>query len=107
MTPGLVTGSFLIMLSMVGGAPLPTNTDNRGVTTEVSPEELFTLVQTQGMNRRGDRRDTKQDCRQQEGLVGSDKRGCKQEGRQQRNNPSQPSTNPSQPSVNPAQTPNR
>jgi|SRR6476661_3365168 len=107
MTPGLVTGSFLIMLSMVGGAPLPTNTDNRGVTTKVSPEELFTLVQTQGMNRRGDRRDTKQDCRQQEGVVGSDKRGCKQEGRQQRNNPAPASNaNPQAPSGN-AQTPSR
>jgi hypothetical protein len=106
-TPGLVTGSFLIMLSMVGGAPLPTNTDNRGVTTKVSPEELFTLVQTQGMNRRGDRRDTKQDCRQQEGVVGSDKRGCKQEGRQQRNNPAPASNaNPQAPSGNP-QTPSR
>jgi len=106
-TPGLVTGSFLIMLSMVGGVPIPMNGDIRGEMYEVSPEKLFTLAQTNGMERRGDRRDTKQDCRQQEGLVGGDKRGCKQEGRQQRNNPSQPSNNPPQPSTNPAQTPNR
>ena len=59
MTPGLVTGSFLIMLSMVGGVPIPMNGDNRGEMNEVSPEKLFTLVQTGGMNRRGDRRDTK------------------------------------------------
>ena len=107
MAPGLVTGSFLIMLSMVGGVPIPMNGDIRGEMNEVSPEQLFTLVQTQGMNRRGDRRDTKQDCRQQEGLVGSDKRGCKQEGRQQRNNPAPASNaNPQAPSGN-AQTPNR
>ena len=107
MTPGLVTGSFLIMLSMVGGAPMPMNADNRGEMNEVSPDKLFTLVQTGGMNRRGDRRDTKQDCRQQEGVVGGDKRDCKQEGRQQRNNPSQPSNNPSQPSPSSPQGPNR
>ena len=107
MTPGLVTGSFLIMLSMVGGVPIPMNGDNRGEMNEVSPEKLFTLVQTGGMNRRGDRRDTKQDCRQQEGVVGGDKRDCKQEGRQQRNNPSQPSSNPSQPSPSSPQGPNR
>jgi hypothetical protein len=29
---------------------------------------------------RGERRDTRQDCRQEEGLVGGDKRDCKQEG---------------------------
>ena len=107
MTPGLVTGSFLIMLSMVEGVPIPMNTDSRGEMNEVSPDKLFTLVQTQGMNRRGDRRDTKQDCRQQEGVVGGDKRDCKQEGRQQRNNPSQPSNNPSQPSPSSPQGPNR
>lgn len=29
---------------------------------------------------RGERRDTRQDCRQEEGVVGGDKRDCKQEG---------------------------
>jgi hypothetical protein len=84
MTPGLVTGSVLVMLSMVGTTPLPPNPN----------EGLFTLAQTNGMERRGDRRDTKQDCRAQEGAVGGNKRDCKQEGRQQRNNPAQPATNP-------------
>ena len=53
MIPGLGTGSVLVMLSMVGTTPLPPNPD----------EGLFTLAQTNGMERRGDRRDTKQDCR--------------------------------------------
>ena len=63
-TPGLVAGSFLIMLSMVEGVPIPMNADNRGEMNEVSPDKLFTLVQTRRYQRRGDRRDTKQDCRQ-------------------------------------------
>ena len=42
------------------------------------------IAQTPGMNRRQDRRGDRQDCRQQEGLVGADKRNCKQQGRQTR-----------------------
>jgi hypothetical protein len=38
-------------------------------------------AQTSGMERRQDRRDDRQDCRQKEGIVGGDKRDCKQEGR--------------------------
>jgi predicted KAP-like P-loop ATPase len=40
------------------------------------------LAETQGMERRQDRRDVRQDARQEEGLVGKDKRDAKQEGRQ-------------------------
>ena len=39
-------------------------------------------AQTNGMERRGERRDTRQGCRQANGAVGADKRGCKQQGRQ-------------------------
>ena len=42
------------------------------------------VAQTAGMNRRQDRRDARQDCCQQEGAIGMDKRNCKQERRQQR-----------------------
>jgi hypothetical protein len=42
------------------------------------------IAQTAGMTRRQDRRGDRQDCRQQEGLVGADKRNCKQQGRQTR-----------------------
>ena len=45
------------------------------------PDGSIILAQTQGMNRRTDRRDTRQDCRGQEGAVGMDKRNCKQQGR--------------------------
>ena len=92
-TSGLVAGSFLIMLSMIGGVPIPKNADKGEVTNEASPEDLLILVQTGGMVRRQDRRDTRQDCRQQEGAVGMDKRNCKQVRRQQRSSSPQTSTN--------------
>src|SRR4051794_37681290 len=44
----------------------------------------FTTAQTNGMHRRDDRRGTRQDCRQTEGVAGGDKRNCKQQGRQNR-----------------------
>lgn len=58
--------------------------------------ESFELAQTVGMDRRqdrrsdrrddrGDRRYDRQDCRQDNGLVGQDKRNCKQGERQERN----------------------
>ena len=49
--------------------------------TQIGPESAFMLVATQGMDRRQDRRANRQDCRQDEGLVGKDKRDCKQDGR--------------------------
>lgn len=36
---------------------------------------------TENIDRRQDRRDDRQDCRQEEGLVGGDKRECKQDER--------------------------
>ena len=45
-------------------------------------DESFTIAQTNGMERRGERRDTRQNCRQANGAVGADKRNCKQQGRQ-------------------------
>ena len=46
---------------------------------EASIDGSFTIAQTAGSERRGDRRDTRQDCRQQNGAVGGDKRNCKQQ----------------------------
>ena len=51
---------------------------------KASTDGSFILAQTNGMTRRQDRRDGRQDCRQQEGAIGMDKRNCKQGGRQQR-----------------------
>ena len=43
--------------------------------------ESYEVAGTVGMDRRQDRRDTRQDCRQAEGIAGADKRDCKQDGR--------------------------
>jgi hypothetical protein len=51
------------------------------VIDQASTDGSFVVAQTSGMERRGERRDTRQDCRQKEGVVGKDKRDCKQEGR--------------------------
>src|SRR5690349_12846628 len=49
-----------------GGLSRPTSAE--------TTDGLLILAQTQGTNRRGDRRDTRQDCRHKEGAVGADKR---------------------------------
>jgi hypothetical protein len=64
------------------------NAETAKAMDEASSDGLFTLAQTGGMMRRQDRRDARQDCRQQEGAIGADKRNCKQGRRQQRLNKS-------------------
>jgi hypothetical protein len=81
-----IAGSSLIILSLVVGVPIPTNAEPVKMMDEASSDGLFTLAQTGGMMRRQDRRDSRQDCRQQEGAIGADKRSCKQVRRQQRVN---------------------
>ena len=83
MTPAF-TRSSLIIFSLVIGVPTSTNAEPVKFMNRASPDGLFTLAQTNGMMRRQDRRDARQDCRQQEGAIGMDKRNCKQGRRQQR-----------------------
>lgn len=98
-TPGRITGwSALAVLLVAYESPgsaqqmgnkmsadqLRTELAGEPVTDKASTDGSFIIAQTNGMNRRQDRRDTRQDCRQQEGAVGADKRNCKQEGRQTR-----------------------
>ena len=86
MTPAFVARSSLIIFSLVVGVPISTIAEPAQVMNGASPDGLFTLAQTGGMMRRQDRRDSRQDCRQQEGAIGMDKRNCKQARRQQRSN---------------------
>jgi hypothetical protein len=74
--------SSIIILGMVVGMSVSTNAETVKVMDEASTDGSFTIAQTNGMDRRQDRRDTRQDCRQQNGVVGADKRNCKQQGRQ-------------------------
>ena len=88
MTPQFATRSFMIIRSsmiifgMVVGMSISTNAETVKVMDEAATDGSFTIAQTNGMERRGDRRDTRQECRQQNGIVGADKRHCKQQGRQ-------------------------
>ena len=83
MTPVFISGS-IIVFSLIIGVPLSTNAEPVKVMDEASSDSPFIIAQTNGMDRRQDRRGGRQDCRQQAGVVGADKRNCKQEGRQQR-----------------------
>jgi hypothetical protein len=65
-------------------ASLSTIAETVKVSDKASTDGSFSIAHTQGMNRRADRRDTRQDCRHQEGAVGADKRNCKQQRRQTR-----------------------
>ena len=88
MTPEFASRSFMIISSsmiifgMVVGMSISTNAETVKVMDEASTDDSFILAQTNGMERRGERRDTRQNCRQANGVVGADKRNCKQQGRQ-------------------------
>jgi hypothetical protein len=69
---------------LVVGVSISADAENAKVLDEAPTDGSFTITQTNGTNRRQDRRGDRQDCRQQEGAVGADKRNCKQEGRQTR-----------------------
>jgi hypothetical protein len=80
MTPEFVSRSFMlkrapmIVFGMVVGIAISTSAE----TVKVMGDGSFTIAQTNGQ----DRRDSRQDCRQENGAVGADKRDCKQQGRQ-------------------------
>ena len=74
----MVIRSSVIIFGMVVGMSISTNAETVKVMDEVSTDGSFTIAQTNGQ----ERRDTRQNCRGQNGAVGADKRHCKQQGRQ-------------------------
>ena len=84
MTRAFVSRSSIIIFSLVVGVSISASAETVKVIDKASTDGSFTLAQTNGMDRRQDRRGDRQDCRQQAGVVGADKRNCKQEGRQTR-----------------------
>ena len=85
MTPGsaatrsfMIIRSSMIIFGMVVAMSISTNAETVKVRDLTSADGSFTVAQTNGQ----ERRDTRQDCRQQNGAAGADKRGCKQQGRQ-------------------------
>jgi hypothetical protein len=83
-TPAFVSRSSIIIFSLIVGVSISTHAETVRVTDKASTDGSFTIAQTNGTDRRQDRRGDRQDCRQQGGVVGADKRNCKQEGRQTR-----------------------
>ena len=81
MKAAFIPRSSIIAFCLVVGVSISTSAETVRVLNQASTDGSFIIAQTQGMERRGERRDTRQDCRQKEGLVGKDKRDCKQEGR--------------------------
>ena len=81
MTAAFIPRSSIIAFCLVVGVSISTSAETVRVLNQASTDGSFIIAQTQGMERRQERRDTRQDCRQKEGLVGKDKRDCKQEGR--------------------------
>jgi hypothetical protein len=84
MTRAFVSRSSIIIFGLVVGVSISASAETVKVIGKASTDGSFTLAQTNGMDRRQDRRGDRQDCRQQAGVVGADKRNCKQEGRQTR-----------------------
>ena len=84
MTPEFASRSFtiirssMIIFGMVVGMSISTNAETVKMMDGASTDGSFTIAQTNGQ----ERRDTRQDCRQENGAVGGDKRNCKQQGRQ-------------------------
>jgi len=68
----------MLIIGMVVAMSVATNAETVKVRDGASTDGSFTIAQTNGQ----DRRDTRQDCRQDNGAAGADKRGCKQQGRQ-------------------------
>ena len=68
----------MIIFGMVVAMSISTNAEAIKAREGASTDGSFTTAQTNGQ----DRRDTRQDCRQDNGAAGADKRGCKQQGRQ-------------------------
>jgi hypothetical protein len=75
----LISRSPIIALCFVAAGSTVTNAET--VRVGKPSDGSFVVAQTSGMERRQDRRANRQDCRQKEGLIGKDKRDCKQEGR--------------------------
>ena len=68
----------LLIVGMVASLSISTNAETVTAMDTSSVDGSFVLAQTNGQGRR----DTRQDCRQTQGVAGADKRDCKQQGRQ-------------------------
>jgi len=73
-----IVRQFPLIVCMVANLSISTNAETVTAMDTSSVDGSFVLAQTNGQGRR----DTRQDCRQTQGVAGADKRDCKQQGRQ-------------------------
>jgi hypothetical protein len=78
---GFTSKSSIVAFCLVVGMSVSTSAETVKVIGKAATDNSIILAQTSGMERRQDRRGDRQDCRQEGGLVGADKRNCKQEKR--------------------------
>ena len=78
MTAAFISRSSIIAFCLVVGVSISTSAETVKVLNQASTDGSFIIAQTNGQERRS----TRQDCRQENGAVGGDKRHCKQQGRQ-------------------------
>ena len=84
MISAIICRPSLIAFSLVVGLSISATAETIKAIESASSDGSFTIAQTNGMERRQDRRGGRQDCRHHEGVAGADKRHCKQQGRQTR-----------------------
>lgn len=68
--------------AMLAALPMSAQADAVSTNDAKFASGTYEVAGTKGMDRRGDRRDDRQDCRGANGAVGKDKRDCKQDARQ-------------------------
>jgi hypothetical protein len=76
-TTPFIPRSSIVAFCLIIGVSISTSVTTVKVMDQASTDGSFIIAQTNGQDRRANR----QDCRQEGGLVGKDKRDCKQEGR--------------------------
>ena len=76
-TAALIPRSSIVAFCLVVGVSISSSVETIKLMDQASTDGSIIIAQTNGQDRRANR----QDCRQEGGLVGKDKRDCKQEGR--------------------------
>ena len=101
----LISRLSIIAFCLVVSASTSTNAETASAIDKASGDSSFiasddgsfVIAQTSGMERRQGRRANRQECRHKEGVVGKDKRNCKQEGRQKNTKEKGKQAQPAQP----------
>jgi len=80
-TSAFISRSSIVAFCLVAGVSISTSAETVRVIDQAATDGSFFDAQPSDTERVRERRDTRQECRQKEGVIGKDKRDCKQEGR--------------------------